>query len=159
MDFKDIKQIVELMKRADLTEFEIKDNDLKLRISRQQGELKHSHAAPFAVPPQVSYHPKELGTKAESSEPAVKISAEEAGIHLIKSPMVGTFYSASSPDGEPFVSVKSVVKKDTVVCIIEAMKVMNEIQSEIAGTITEVLLENGDPVEYGQPLFKVKLSS
>ena len=149
MDFKEIKQIVELMKRSELTEFEIKDKDLKLRITRQQAGMIAPQALAIA-PMQAAAAPT------ATDKPVITASTEEAGVHLIKSPMVGTFYRSTSPDNDPFVDISSKVTKDSVVCIIEAMKVMNEIQAEVSGTITELLVENGDPVEYGQPLYKVK---
>ena len=154
MDLKEIKQIIDLMKRSDLTEFEIEEQDLKLRICR---DSKHAvpviaHApAPVAAP---------VAAPAAASAPAAapaKAAAEDSGL-VVKSPMVGTFYRSPSPDSKPFVDVGTAVHADTVVCIIEAMKVMNEIQSEVKGIITEVLVENGQAVEYGQPLFKLKAS-
>ncbi|MFP4281659.1 MAG: acetyl-CoA carboxylase biotin carboxyl carrier protein [Opitutales bacterium] len=148
MDLKEIKQIVDLMKRSALTEFEIEEEGLKLRICRHNGESQPiiqaspaTSVAPVAAPP-----------VAAVPGPAPVEDASK----LIKSPMVGTFYSAPSPDSESFVKVGDKVTADSVVCIVEAMKVMNEIKAEVAGTITEVCLTNGDTVEFGQPLFKVK---
>jgi len=157
LDLKEIKQIIDLMKRSDLTEFEIEEQGLKLRICREQttrngyhagdslppfpGSDAPSAAAPVA-PPTVSLAPK-------AEEPAKDTV-------LVKSPMVGTFYRAPSPDSPLFVNVGTVVGAETVVCIIEAMKVMNEIQAEVSGRVIEILVENGATVEYGQPLFKLK---
>ncbi len=140
MDIKDIKQIVDLMKRSDLTEFEIEEEGLKLRICRSGRVVVGNHTpAPAPVPAPV----------------AAAAPAEVPG-KVIKSPMVGTFYSAPSPESPPFVKAGDDVTEDSTVCIIEAMKVMNEIKAEISGKIAEVLVKNGQSVEFGQPLFRVK---
>ena len=148
MDLKEIKQVIDLMKRAELTEFDLEKDDFKLHLSRLAKDVAPQiiQAAPISA----TLAPEDT-TKAVSNQPV-----EEKGIELIKSPMVGTFYSAPSPDSPVFAAIGSKVSADTVVCIIEAMKVMNEIQSEISGSITEILVENGDAIEFGQPLFKVK---
>jgi acetyl-CoA carboxylase biotin carboxyl carrier protein len=149
LDLKAIKQVIDLMKRSELSEFELEEEGFKLRLSRKNGEAATQiiqaapAAAPVAAPTPVA--------ETESAAPA-----EEAGISLVKSPMVGTFYRSPSPDSPSFVDVGAKISEDSVVCIIEAMKVMNEIQAEIKGTITEILVENGDSIEFGQPLFKVK---
>lgn len=150
MDLKEIKQVVELMKHFDLLEFEIEEKDLKLRLCREGKAVPlMAPAAPQPAPASPAAAPATTGTPAPADDPSVK---------LIKSPMVGTFYRSPSPENPAFVDIQSKVNPDTVVCIIEAMKVMNEIHAEIEGTITEVLVENGQAVEYGQPLFKVKAS-
>ncbi|WP_425603764.1 acetyl-CoA carboxylase biotin carboxyl carrier protein [Coraliomargarita parva] len=139
------------MKRSELTEFELEEEGFKLRLSRKNGDVipQIVHAAPMAA----TTPPFPVAT---AEAPAPEKPAEEKGISVIKSPMVGTFYRAPSPESAVFADVGTKVSADSVVCIIEAMKVMNEIQSELSGTITEVLVENGEAVEYGQPLFKVK---
>jgi acetyl-CoA carboxylase biotin carboxyl carrier protein len=148
LDLKVIKQVVDLMKRSELSEFEFEEEGFKLRLSRKNGEAQIIQAAPVAAAP-VAAAP--TATAAPAAAPV-----EEKGISVIKSPMVGTFYSAASPESPAFAKVGGKVGADSIVCIIEAMKVMNEIQAEMSGTITEVLIENGEAVEYGQPLFKVK---
>jgi acetyl-CoA carboxylase biotin carboxyl carrier protein len=150
LDIKLIKQVVDLMKRSELSEFEIEEEGFKLRLSRNNGEAPQIIQA---APPVAPQPPKETET-APTGDTAP--ATEEAGISIIKSPMVGTFYRAPSPDSPVFTDVGQRVGADSVVCIIEAMKVMNEIQAEVSGTITEALVENGEAVEYGQPLFKVK---
>jgi acetyl-CoA carboxylase biotin carboxyl carrier protein len=155
LDLKAIKQVVEMMKRSEISEFEIEEKDFKLRLSRKNGETQIIHAA---APAPVAAAPAPVAA-APAAAPAAATPAapvEEKGISIIKSPMVGTFYSAASPDSPAFAKVGTKVGADSIVCIIEAMKVMNEIQSELSGTVTEVLVENGEAVEYGQPLFKVK---
>ena len=142
------------MKRSELSEFEIEEEGFKLRISRKNADSPQIiQAAPVGhtVPPfPVASAPE----AAPSSAPAPV--AEDKNSAVVKSPMVGTFYSAASPESPPFVKVGDKVSADSIVCIIEAMKVMNEITSEMSGVITEILVENGEAVEYGQPLFKVK---
>jgi acetyl-CoA carboxylase biotin carboxyl carrier protein len=149
LDLKVIKQVVDLMKRSELSEFEIEEEGFKLRLSRKNGEAPQViHAAPVAAAPAAA---------APAAAPvAAAAPVDEQGIEVVKSPMVGTFYSAGSPESPAFAKVGDKIGADSIVCIIEAMKVMNEIQAEISGTITEVLIENGEAVEYGQPLFKVK---
>ena len=151
MDLKAIKQVVEMMKRSEISEFEIEEKDFKLRLSRKNGDTQIIQAAaPVAAAPIA------LAAPAAPAAPATAAPAEEQGVSVVKSPMVGTFYTAASPDSPVFAKVGGKVGADSIVCIIEAMKVMNEIQAELSGTITEVLVENGEAVEYGQPLFKVK---
>ncbi len=153
LDIKLIKQVVDLMKRSDISEFEFEEDGLKLRLSSKRADAPQIiQAAPVAqtVAPLSGAAPT-----AELATPAAP-AAEEKGISIIKSPMVGTFYRAASPDSPSFAEIGSKVGNDSIVCIIEAMKVMNEIQAEMSGTITEVLIENGEAVEYGQPLFKIK---
>lgn len=157
MEIREIKRIIELMKMADLTEFEIEENDLKLRICRHSGQL---NLAP-QVPPPAS--PQPILAPAFSQPVSSPVSphggapaADDPNALFITSPMVGTFYRSPAPESPAFVEDGAKVKPETVVGIIEAMKVMNEIQAEVSGTIAEVLVENGEPVEYGQKLFKVK---
>lgn len=154
MDIKLIKQVVDLMKRSELSEFEFEEEGFKLRLTRKNGEVAQQFVQPVAQqgPAAAPAPAAAAAPPAETNAPA----AEEKGISVITSPMVGTFYRAPSPDSAPFADVGTKVGADSVVCIIEAMKVMNEIQSELSGKITEVLVENGEAVEYGQPLFKVK---
>ncbi|MGB0413979.1 MAG: acetyl-CoA carboxylase biotin carboxyl carrier protein [Coraliomargarita sp.] len=156
MDLKDIKQVIDLMKRAELTEFDLEKEGFKLHLSRKGEEVAPQiiQAAPVAAAPVAAAPAPAAAPAAGAAAPAAPV--EEKGISIIKSPMVGTFYSAPSPESPVFAEVGSKVNADSIVCIIEAMKVMNEIQAELSGTITEVLVENGDAIEYGQPLFKVK---
>ena len=142
------------MKRSEISEFEIEEEGFKLRLSRKNGETQIVQAAaPLAAAPVAPATPSAAPTgPTKSAQPP----AEDPDVFVIKSPMVGTFYRASSPESPPFVKISDKVTTESVVCIIEAMKVMNEIHAETTGTVTEVLVENGDAVEYGQPLFKVK---
>ena len=154
MDLIKIKQVVDLMKKSDLSEFEIQDQDFKLRIKRDL-----PGRAPIAAPAApVAAAPAPVAAAPAAPAAAAATATADPSIKLVTSPMVGTFYATPSPENPPFVTVGSPIKADSVVCIIEAMKVMNEIQSEIAGTVVECLVANGTSVEFGQPLFRVKVS-
>ena len=158
MDLIKIKQVVDLMKKSDLSEFEIQDQDFKLRIKHDlpgRAPVAAPAAPVAAAPAPVAAAPAPVASAAPvPTAPA----ASDPSIKLVTSPMVGTFYATPSPENPPFVTVGSPIKADSVVCIIEAMKVMNEIQSEISGTVVECLVANGTSVEFGQPLFRVKVS-
>ncbi len=147
MDIEEIKQLIALMKRNDLTEFELEREDSKIRIKRGPNGGTHTETAPMVTVPQGI-----MPVPTPASAPA----APAADTAEIKSPMVGTFYRAPAPEAEPFVAVGTEVHLDTVVCIIEAMKVMNEIKAEVKGVIAEVLVENAKAVEFNQPLFRVR---
>lgn len=153
MDLKDIKAIIDLMKKNAISEFELEKQDFKIKLKRglngtasavayddnPSGVPIQVQASPVAVLPAASAAPQSSGSEAE-----------------IKSPMIGTFYRSPSPESGPYVEVGTEVQPDTVVCIIEAMKVMNEIKAEMRGVITQAVAENSKPVEFGQPLFKIR---
>jgi acetyl-CoA carboxylase biotin carboxyl carrier protein len=159
LDLKQIKQIIDLMKRSELTEFAVEEEGFKLKIRRGANGLplvsttaKGSNT-PF-IPESNSVPP--IPPPAPIQISGAQVAAEEPGVVYIKSPMVGTFYRSPSPESKAFVDVGAKIEENTLVCIIEAMKIMNEIQAEIKGTLVEMLVENGQPVEYGQRLFKLK---
>jgi acetyl-CoA carboxylase biotin carboxyl carrier protein len=161
MDLKEIKAVIDLMTRNGLSEFELEKGDFKLRVKRGPGGEWISTATPATAAPAVVHHhaPAAVAPIAASLSglaPATAPSAVQAGVFQIVSPMVGTFYRSPSPDSPPYVDVGQEVTEDTVVCIIEAMKVMNEIKAETKGIIVEVLAHNGKPVEFGKPLFAVR---
>lgn len=161
LDLSKIKQVVDLMKKSGLSEFEIQDQEFKLRIKRDVGGQPTVFQAPTAAAPAPAPAPAAApAAPVAAAAPAAPAAgpAADPGVKVINSPMVGTFYAAPSPDNPPFVTVGSPVKPDSVVCIVEAMKVMNEIQSELEGTIVECLVASGTSVEFGQPLFRVKVS-
>ena len=152
MDLKEIKQILQLMEENGLAEFELERDGLRIA-------LRKAGPAQITVPVVLPQAPAP-GAPSETAAPATdtgEVKHEDKSAY-INSPMVGTFYVAPSPDAPPFVDVGQTVGKDDVVCILEAMKVMNEIKAEVEGQIVEVLAENGEPVEYGQPLFRVKIA-
>lgn len=160
MDLKQIKQIIDLMKRSELSEFEFEEEGFKIKIKRGSGGHPLITSIPQSAHPFPAAIAEAAPTAAKSAAPAGQPSpaGEEAGYAYVKSPMVGTFYRSPSPENPPFVENGAKVEDKTVVCIIEAMKIMNEIQAEAKGTVVEVLVENGQPVEYGQRLFKLKVN-
>jgi acetyl-CoA carboxylase biotin carboxyl carrier protein len=152
-DIRLVRRLVKLMDENELSELELRDGAKRIRLRKRGSE---------AVPVVAGFAPAGAGAAAAAAPPvepraAAPVPAEPAAAHFseIKSPMVGTFYSASAPDSPPYVTPGSHVEPDTVVCIIEAMKVFNEIQAELRGKIVAVLVDNGQPVEFGQPLFRV----
>ncbi len=165
LDLKQIKLIVDLMKRSDLTEFEVEEEGFKIKIKRNSGEIQMVPNPGYSAHPFPSNGPFEQpkATVATPSAatlgaaPSAEAPGDETGYTYVKSPMVGTFYRSPSPENPAFVEVNSKVDEKSVVCIIEAMKIMNEIQAEVKGTVVELLVENGQPVEYGQRIFKVKI--
>jgi acetyl-CoA carboxylase biotin carboxyl carrier protein len=155
LDLKQIKQIIDLMKRSELTEFAVEEEGFKLKIRRGLNGNPAATSNGGPVIPAVEWSGNQAPAGANSAT-ASGADKEEAGIGYIKAPMVGTFYSSPSPESPPFVEIDAKVEENSVICIIEAMKIMNEIQAEAKGTVIEVLVENGQPVEYGQRLFKIK---
>ena len=148
------------MKRSELSEFEFEEEGFKIKIKRGSGGLPMVTSIPQSAHPfpNTATESPSSGTKVTPSVQPANPNADEAGFTYVKSPMVGTFYRSPSPENPPFVENGTKVEEKSVVCIIEAMKIMNEIQSETKGTVVEVLVENGQPVEYGQRLFKIKLT-
>lgn len=149
MDLKDIKAIIDLMKKNAISEFELERQDFKIRLKR--GALTVVPTGEEAPAP--AYTSVASAPAQAALPPAAATTSQDT---QIKAPMVGTFYRAPSPESPSYVEIGSEVTPETVVCIIEAMKVMNEIKAEVHGVITQALLENGKPVEYGQPLFRVR---
>jgi acetyl-CoA carboxylase biotin carboxyl carrier protein len=148
-DMGRIKQLVKLMKDNDLSEIDLEWEKSRIRVRRGATMIASAPIPTYAPPPAAA-----VSAPSGGEAPASK-SAAASGLLEIKSPMVGTFYSASSPDADPFVKVGSRVAPDTAVCIIEAMKVFNEIQAGVAGVIRAIAVENGAPVEYGQVIYRV----
>jgi acetyl-CoA carboxylase biotin carboxyl carrier protein len=153
VDLKDIKAIIDLMKKNSISEFELERQDFKIKLKRAgSGVVSVAQAEEASV---VSYAPPSA-TIALPATVAPAPPSTATGELDIKSPMIGTFYRAPSPESGNYAEVGTEVIPDTVVCIIEAMKVMNEIKAEAKGVITQVLVENAKPVEFGQPLFKIR---
>jgi acetyl-CoA carboxylase biotin carboxyl carrier protein len=156
MDIRKIKKLIELLEESGIAEIEIKEGEEALRISRMPTGAAVAHqmpqmaalplAAPLAAPPKAA-----VPTAAEAA-----IAKAKANEHVITAPMVGTFYGAPSPGAKPFIEIGDEIKVGQVLCIIEAMKMMNQIESDKAGRVTSVMARNGDPVEFGQPLFVVE---
>ena len=154
MELKDIKAIIDLMRKNDLSVFEMEKDGFKLKL--QKGIIETATTAPIVVPAIASAVPTQATAPAAAAQEPSAAPPEKGALKEITSPMVGTFYRASSPDAPSFVDVGQTVTEETVVCIIEAMKVMNEIKAETSGTIAEVVAENGKPVQFGQVLFRVR---
>lgn len=152
MDLRKLKTLIDLVSESNISELEITEADGKVRIVKSDGAvmvpmaqvMQAPVAAPVVAPP-----------PAAAAAPVVAAPAEETG-HKVKSPMVGTFYRSSSPNAKPFVEVGQTIKEGEPICIIEAMKIMNEIEADKTGTVTKILVENGQPVEFGQALFIIE---
>jgi len=157
MDMELIKSIIALMKKNDLSEFDLEEKDFKLVLKRNSNNEMDSRMwipAPVAVAPPAAIPSAPTAPVSPAAAPTESAAPVDT-LPAILSPMVGTFYRSSSPDVEPFVKVGDHITKDSVVCIIEAMKVMNEIKAEITGTIQKILIENATAVQFGQKLFVV----
>jgi acetyl-CoA carboxylase biotin carboxyl carrier protein len=156
-DIDDLKQLVEFLKENQVAEFELDQGDQKIRLKFKQAEAPAAIAHVIAgAPAMVAAAP--LTVAAAQAPPAAPEPAADpdAGLHIIKSPIVGTYYGSPSPGASAFVSPGDRVEKGQVVCIVEAMKLMNEIESDASGEIVKVMVSNGQPVEFGQPLFSVR---
>ncbi len=151
MNPKEIRELIEFLVEQDIAEFELERGDFKIRVKRPQAVVAAYSAAPVAIP---------VAAPAAAHAPALAVAEPvldtDAGLDAIKSPIVGTFYEAASPGAPAFVKEGDTVVVGQVLCIVEAMKLMNEIESEAAGQIVKVLVANGQPVEYGQPLFRIR---
>ena len=162
MNQKELKELIEFLIDKDITEFELERGDVKVRIKR--GQEIHYSSAPVPVQAPVIVQPSALTHSAPTgpaSAPAVAPTTPPAaptdeGLHTVKSPIVGTFYESPSPGAPGFVKVGDTIAVGQVLCIVEAMKLMNEIESDVAGEIVKILVNNGQPVEYGQALFSVR---
>lgn len=155
MDLELIRKLVKIIDTSGITDFSLEEGELKIKISKKQAPV-HFQAQPASVQPILqapSFQPAAApAAKQETSE-----EAKQDKYHEIRSPIVGTFYRAPSPDAEPFIKVGDSVETGKVLCIIEAMKLMNEIESDISGKIVKILVDNGRPVEYNQPLFLIEV--
>ena len=156
MDLRKLKTLIDLVAESDIAELEVTEGESKVRIVKSSSAPQSQVVMmPPAAPPQSLSAPAPAAPApaATAAAPAA-IAAEPAG-HVVKSPMVGTFYRASSPGNPPFVEVGSTIKEGDTLCIIEAMKLLNEIDADVSGVVKEILVENGQPVEFGQPLFVI----
>jgi acetyl-CoA carboxylase biotin carboxyl carrier protein len=161
MDIRKVKKLIELLEESGVAEIEIREGEESVRIARMPPASLQSHA------PQAVYLPAPQAAASLSHAPIAASAAAPAGAanpsqvggpgeHVVTAPMVGTYYSASSPGAKQFVAIGDEVKTGQVLCIIEAMKMMNQIESEVAGTVRAILTKNGEPVEFGQPLFIIE---
>jgi acetyl-CoA carboxylase biotin carboxyl carrier protein len=148
MDLRKLKTLIDLVQNSGISELEISEGEEKIRIA------KHAAAGPSTTV-MMSAPPAQAMVSAPAAAPAAAPLPAEPEGHAVKAPMVGTFYRSGSPGSNAFVEIGSVVKEGDTLCIIEAMKLMNEIESDASGTVKAILIENGQPVEYGQPLFVI----
>lgn len=156
MDLNHIKKLIKILEASQVTDLEVEENGVRIKLAKKV-RVTQSVMMPSAMPQSPSF-PAQVGDA--SSKVVEKKVSEEAGtdLHEIKSPIVGTFYRAPAPDADSYVQVGDTVSVGSVLCIVEAMKLMNEIESDVNGKIVKILVENGKPVEYNQPLFLVKTS-
>jgi acetyl-CoA carboxylase biotin carboxyl carrier protein len=154
MDLKHIKSLLQLISEADVNEVYIEEGDFKIKIKKRSEATYVS--APPAAPAPVASVVVPSAAAAPASAPVAPAPSASAATASIKSPIVGTFYAAGSPDAKPFVSVGDVISKGQPLCIIEAMKIMNEIESDMSGKVVAIHVKNGQPVEFDQPLFEIE---
>ncbi|WP_233832151.1 acetyl-CoA carboxylase biotin carboxyl carrier protein [Paraburkholderia sp. ZP32-5] len=155
MDLRKLKTLIDLVSESGISELEVTEGEGKVRIVKNAPPVYVQPSATYAAPPYPQAAPAFAGeAPAAVSAPAAPAAAAPQG-HVVTSPMVGTFYRAPSPGADPFVQVGDTVKEGQTICIIEAMKLLNEIESDKSGVVKEILVENGQAVEYGQPLFVV----
>jgi acetyl-CoA carboxylase biotin carboxyl carrier protein len=153
-DIADLKQLIEFLKANQIAEFDLDRGDLKIRLKfEQQGAAAADFARLLASAPPTVAQAAAAAVAAAAPAPAVD---EDAGLHIVKSPIVGTYYGSPSPGSAPFVAPGDHVTKGQVLCIVEAMKLMNEIESDAAGEIVKCMVTNGQPIEFGQPLFSIR---
>jgi acetyl-CoA carboxylase biotin carboxyl carrier protein len=157
LDIRKVKKLIELLEESGIAEIEIKEGEEAVRISRMPtgGVVTHVAPAMMQAPVPVAA-PAAAPAAAAAAGAAPAAAARRPNEHVVAAPMVGTFYGAPSPGAKPFVEIGSEVKEGQVLCIIEAMKMMNQIESDKAGKITAIMATNGDPVEFGQPLFVIE---
>ncbi len=165
MDIRKIKKLIELLEESGVAEIEIKEGEESVRIARQSAVGAHAqpiptpvvtHSPPATARPGAPGAARPAASPGAPSEQAPGAQVAGAGEHVVTAPMVGTFYNAPAPGAKPFVELGDQIEAGQVLCVIEAMKMMNQIESEIAGRVRAVLINNGEPVEFGQPLFIVE---
>ena len=157
MDINLIKKLIKIVEQSEITEFSVQEGDLKVKISKNSSHIPQVSFQPvtdFAKPASIIQE----GSVQTAEAPKITSPQEQtkSNLHEIKSPIVGTFYRAPAPDADPYIQVGDVIAPGTVLCIVEAMKLMNEIESDISGKIVKILVENATPVEYNQPLFLIE---
>lgn len=150
MNLKELKELIELIQRSEISELELEKSGVKVRIKKERASIPGPPAAE-----ELPAAPAEIPKAQPSAAAPISPAATPAGWLTLIAPVVGTFYRAPAPDADPYAEVGSIVKKGQILCVIEAMKLMNEIESEWDGKIVEILVENAQPVEYGEPLFRI----
>jgi len=154
MDINLIKRLIKIVEQSEITEFSVQEGELKLRISKNSNSTHKVHFQPTN-----DYQNQNIASqKAQivDESKSTEVNTKESKLHEIKSPIVGTFYSAPTPDADPYIRIGDIVSTGSVLCIVEAMKLMNEIESDLSGKIVRIFVENASPVEYNQPLFLIE---
>jgi acetyl-CoA carboxylase biotin carboxyl carrier protein len=155
MDLNLLKKLIKMVEQSEITEFTVQEGELKVKISKNSNQAPQVHFQPVADYGRQSSGLQQFNTSAESKS-SVSTEHTKSNLHEIKSPIVGTFYRAPAPDADPYIQVGDMVSAGSVLCIVEAMKLMNEIESDINGKVVKILVENATPVEYNQPLFLIE---
>jgi len=155
MDMRKLKTLVDLVSKSNISELEITEAEGKVRIVKGGYGVPTTMMMPAAAPMMMQAAPQHAAAPAAEAAPAVEAAPVQTG-HVVKSPMVGTFYRSASPGAKPFAEVGGAIKEGDPICIVEAMKIMNEIECDMTGTVTKILVENGQAVEFGQPLFIIE---
>jgi acetyl-CoA carboxylase biotin carboxyl carrier protein len=156
LDIRKVKKLIELLEESGIAEIEIKEGEEAVRISRMPTGPMVTHMMPAMAPAPMAAAPAAAPVAAAAAAPAPAAAGRGGKEHVVAAPMVGTFYAAATPGAKPFVEIGTEVKEGQVLCIIEAMKMMNQIESDKAGKVTAIMATNGDPVEFGQPLFVIE---
>lgn len=161
VNMEELRELIALLRENGLAELELENEGFRVRLRRESAVYEPATvpAAPLPAPapvPVPAPPPAQTASPAHPGTQATTAAAQDQDLHIIPSPIVGTFYRSASPTADPFVKIGSNVEQETVVCIIEAMKLMNEIQAETSGEVVKIYVENGQPVEYGQPLFGIR---
>jgi acetyl-CoA carboxylase biotin carboxyl carrier protein len=161
MDLDLIKKLIKVVEKSEITDFTVEEGELKISISKKQPEtnfVSMPQAQTAVTPPAPAQMPQTTpAAPVQTNDPETPAGSRDDNLHEVKSPIVGTFYRAPSPDADPFVKVGDKVSAGTTLCIVEAMKLMNEIESDVNGTVVKILVDNATPVEYNQPMFLIKL--
>jgi acetyl-CoA carboxylase biotin carboxyl carrier protein len=156
VDAKEIREIIKMISRSNFASFELEEGDgFKLKLVKEQGTVQVTTAPPVAAM-QSSPPPAPPASQAAAAQEPAKEEAQDDGTIVVSSPIVGTFYRSPSPDAPPFVEIGAMVKQGQVMCIVEAMKVMNEIEAEVEGEVVDILVANGQPVEFGEAMFRLR---
>lgn len=154
MDLNLIKKLIRVVEKSEITEFSVQEGDLKLKISKNTSGSNHTAMQPVSIQQPAVQQQEQTGK--EQQKPDTAEEPKSDNIHEIRSPIVGTFYRAPAPDADPYIQIGDSVSEGTVLCIVEAMKLMNEIESDVNGKVVKILVENATPVEYNQPLFLIE---